>query len=99
MSTQNQSVRIEIIGDVQQRDGEYNGRKYTAFSQVAYLHRPSEHYPEKISFPIESANDALKPGFYTIDLDASLQVGQWNSLGFKRNIVVKPEQAQLSKTA
>lgn len=103
-------IKIEIVGEVVQRNGTYNGTPYTAYSQPAYLHRPSEIYPEKVSFSIESANDALPVGFYEIDFDKSLQVGQWNALGFNRNLKLipskpstqvgsRPLQSQEQKTA
>jgi len=85
-------ILIEITGPVQSRDGTYNGNSYTSYSQPAYLHRPSEKYPEKISFSVESANDMLEEGFYKIDFDKSLMVGQWNALGFNRNLTVTPVQ-------
>lgn len=91
--TQNDQVKVEIIGELQSQDRSYDGREYTIYYQVAYLHRPSEHYPEKISFRVQSPNDSLKPGYYTIDLDASILIGQWNSLGFNRNLKLVPDTA------
>lgn len=85
-------IRIEIVGDVESREGSYNGRDYTVYSQPAYLHRPSAHYPERISFQIASVNEKLPVGYYEIDFDKSLNVGQWNSLGFNRNLALIPSK-------
>lgn len=89
---QKKQILIEITGEAESREGVYNGNPYTSYSQPAYLHRPSEKYPEKVAFAIASVNDALKQGFYAIDFDKSLTVGQWNSLGFNRNLTVTPVQ-------
>lgn len=85
-------IKIEIVGPVESRSGTGPRGEYTVYSQPAYLHKPSSHYPEKVSFNIESVNDQLAPGFYEIDFDKSLSVGQWNSLGFNRNLTLIPSQ-------
>ena len=93
----NQDIQIEITGTLQQTDRVYDGREVTRYHQEAYLHRPSEKYPEKVSFQVEDANKALPLGFYNIDFDNSLQVGQWNSLGFSRFLQLVPVKQNVQK--
>lgn len=86
-------IKIEIVGPVETSTRSYNGVATTYFTQLAYLHRPSEVYPEKVNFSLESAADGLPLGYYEIDFDKSLQVGQWNALGFSRYLKLIPTKS------
>jgi hypothetical protein len=96
-SLPSQNVIIEITGPAETRSGNGPNGAWSVSSQEAYYHSPVEKYPRLISFNIESENSAYREGYYLLDMASSLNVGQYNALGFNRNmklIPLNPEQVK-----
>lgn len=86
---------IEITAPATVRTGQGRNGSYEIISQEGYLHTGGR-YPDKISLNVESKANEHKEGFYEIDLVNSVERGQYDSLGFKRNLVLKPVPAPKS---
>ncbi len=90
MAIVNQNIVIEITADVETRTGTGNNGPYEISSQEAYYHSPEEKYPRLISFNVESEQKSYPLGHYLLDTSKSLQVGQYNALGFNRYMNLIP---------
>jgi hypothetical protein len=63
------TIKIEIASQaVQNRSGVSGrtGKKYSINEQIAYLHKPGQHYPDKIKLSLSDNQSAYPVGNYDL---------------------------------
>lgn len=84
-------IKIEVASnDVNERSGtrEKDGTKWVMRSQEIYVDT-GDKYPAKSTVSLEEGQAPYAVGFYTL-APASVKLGEYGRLEFKRNIVLTP---------
>jgi len=99
-------LKVEVKADATTRSGEARatGKPYTMHEQEAWIYRKQPNgemspYPERIRFQLDKPEDQYAHGVYSLDVEASIYIGDFNSLRLSRRPVMKLVQAAKLATA
>lgn len=67
-------------GEVRIREGEKNGRKWRMVSQKVWIYKPAAKFPEAFEISLPDGVNPYETGVYTLDFEALLTRGQYDSL-------------------
>ncbi|SIQ24686.1 single-stranded DNA-binding protein [Marinobacterium stanieri] len=68
-----------------------SGKNYCFYKQPVHAFIGTSKFPEKIEISHDSADRALRPGEYTLDVEAALSVDRFGGLGIDaRKLVFVP---------
>lgn len=77
-------IKVEVTSEANVRKGTNSNGDYEIITQICYLHKDGQKYPDKFLLNLEGVNKQYGLGMYDFDLVESLETGQYDRLGFVR---------------